>query len=70
MAFYLGLERCPEVLKDFYRTLDQHETNSLDVRVYDAGLYLLRTDLKVREKLKRAFRVIVQFFCLIKLNSS
>ncbi|GFY49119.1 lysophosphatidylcholine acyltransferase 1, partial [Trichonephila inaurata madagascariensis] len=57
MAFYLGLERCPEVLKDFYRTLDQHETNSLDVRVYDAGLYLLRTDLKVREKLKRAFRV-------------
>ncbi|GFS92316.1 lysophosphatidylcholine acyltransferase [Nephila pilipes] len=57
MAFYLGLERCPEVLKDFYRILDQHETNSLDVRVYDAGLYLLRTDLKVKEKLKKAFKV-------------
>ncbi|GIX91107.1 lysophosphatidylcholine acyltransferase 1 [Caerostris extrusa] len=57
LALYLGLERCPEALKDFFRVLSQHKRNSLDVRVYDAGLYLLRTDLKVKEKLKEAFKV-------------
>ncbi|GIY27637.1 lysophosphatidylcholine acyltransferase 1 [Caerostris darwini] len=42
---------------DFFRVLSQHKRSSLDVRVYDAGLHLLRTDLKVKEKLKEAFKV-------------
>ncbi|KAG8183623.1 hypothetical protein JTE90_025173 [Oedothorax gibbosus] len=58
MAKYLGLERCPEALKDFFRVLDQRGSGNLDLRVYDAGLHLMRTDLKPREKLKLAFQAL------------
>ncbi|XP_035230088.1 lysophosphatidylcholine acyltransferase 1-like [Stegodyphus dumicola] len=57
MAHCLGLQRCPEALKDFYNLLDQHRKESLDVRIYDAGLCLLRQDLSPRGKIKAAFQV-------------
>ncbi|GBO26913.1 hypothetical protein AVEN_228198-1, partial [Araneus ventricosus] len=58
LASYLGLERCPEALKEFFRILDQQKKNSLDVRVYDIGLWMLRTDVKMREKMQGAFQIL------------
>ncbi|CAL1278503.1 unnamed protein product [Larinioides sclopetarius] len=58
LASYLGLERCPEALKEFFRILDQQKKNSLDVRVYDIGLWMLRTDVKLKEKMQEAFQIL------------
>ncbi|XP_055931129.1 lysophosphatidylcholine acyltransferase-like isoform X2 [Argiope bruennichi] len=58
LASYLGLERSPEALKEFFRILDQERKNSLDVRVYDIGLWMIRTDVKMKEKMQKAFQIL------------
>ncbi|XP_071039030.1 lysophosphatidylcholine acyltransferase [Parasteatoda tepidariorum] len=57
-SVYLGLERCPEVVRDFSRLIDQRHTGVIDFRVYVATLCLLRDDLTTEGKLQAAHQIL------------